>query len=344
MSSPSKHPLAFDEQTSFSPRWIRKPAENQKRQLDLPDSLAKDEVGGVAGVNAWSPVAPEPADIIPAPPSLDPVLMLEMAPGATAWPALRILARLVGAVLLAGAVAYLVVMRNAATTSTGSTSDPNAELQSPAAIARLAVTPSASPLPSNQPLSVVGWVSGAGADASLVIDGLLTGAKLLGGRPSGPDTWRVAVADLREAAIVPPSDFVGAMDLRVELQVSGGTIVDRRNVRLEWLAKPLAARPQKTVSYLDTREAARLLKQGQVLLMNGEVAAARLVFERLVDAGEPRAAVALGETYERGVLQKVGVQGIAPDLAKARAWYEKAKELGSIEGQRHLEMLAGSTR
>jgi hypothetical protein len=82
------------------------------------------------------------------------------------------------------------------------------------------------------------------------------------------------------------------------------------------------------------------MKRGEELLANGEVAAARLVFERLVDAGESRAAIAIAETYEQPVLERIGAQGIAADLAMARSWYEKA----SIEAQRRLEMRAGRPR
>jgi hypothetical protein len=39
-------------------------------------------------------------------------------------------------------------------------------------------------------------------------------------------------------------------------------------------------------------------------------------------------------------LEKLGVQGLSADIAKARAWYERAKEFGSTEAPRRLEMLA----
>jgi TPR repeat protein len=39
-------------------------------------------------------------------------------------------------------------------------------------------------------------------------------------------------------------------------------------------------------------------------------------------------------------LEKRGLQGLSADVAKARAWYERAEEFGSTEAPRRLEMLA----
>jgi TPR repeat protein len=44
------------------------------------------------------------------------------------------------------------------------------------------------------------------------------------------------------------------------------------------------------------------------------------------------------------VLRELKVYGIAADVAMARTWYEKAKELGSEEAPRLLEILATATR
>jgi TPR repeat protein len=36
----------------------------------------------------------------------------------------------------------------------------------------------------------------------------------------------------------------------------------------------------------------------------------------------------------------MGVHGVVPDLAKARGWYEKAKQFGATEADQRLELLA----
>ena len=53
--------------------------------------------------------------------------------------------------------------------------------------------------------------------------------------------------------------------------------------------------------------------------------------------GVPRAALAT--TYDPIVLGTRRVIGVAPDIAKARVWYEKAKEFGSTDASRRLELV-----
>jgi hypothetical protein len=54
-----------------------------------------------------------------------------------------------------------------------------------------------------------------------------------------------------------------------------------------------------------------------------------LLFQSAADAGDATAALALAETYDPLVLEKLGTTGITPDIALAREWYEKAEALGS---------------
>jgi TPR repeat protein len=50
--------------------------------------------------------------------------------------------------------------------------------------------------------------------------------------------------------------------------------------------------------------------------------------------------MALGATYDPTFLAKISVLGVSADLDKARSWYQRAKDLGSQEAPRRLEMLA----
>lgn len=93
---------------------------------------------------------------------------------------------------------------------------------------------------------------------------------------------------------------------------------------------------------LDSEEIAVLVKRGQDLLSTGDIAAARAVLLRAAEAQDPKAALALAATFDPIVLQKIGVYGIVvADISSARSWYEKAKEFGSEEAPRRLEMLMG---
>jgi TPR repeat protein len=68
---------------------------------------------------------------------------------------------------------------------------------------------------------------------------------------------------------------------------------------------------------------------------SSDIAFAQLAFQRLAEAGKVDAALALDTTYPRSLAEHKFV-GIIGDEAKARAWYQRAKELGSMEADRIL--------
>jgi len=94
---------------------------------------------------------------------------------------------------------------------------------------------------------------------------------------------------------------------------------------------------------LPAAELAGLRRRGKEFIANGVVAAARLVFQRAAEACDTDAAFALGATYDPIMLQKLGTRTLTPDIATARAWYERAKKLGSVEASAQLELLAKAT-
>jgi hypothetical protein len=98
--------------------------------------------------------------------------------------------------------------------------------------------------------------------------------------------------------------------------------------------------PREAVHHLDPDVIASLLGRADALIASGDVAAARLALRRAADAGDPRAAMTLGGTYDPALLEKLSVHGIVPDVAMARSWYERAIRLGSAEAPQRLEMLA----
>jgi hypothetical protein len=98
--------------------------------------------------------------------------------------------------------------------------------------------------------------------------------------------------------------------------------------------------PEDAIHRLDPNEIASSLKRADELIASGDLAAARLVLRRAANAGDARAAMTLAGTYDPAILAKLGVHGFVPDVAMARAWYEKAKKFGSAEAPRRLELLA----
>jgi hypothetical protein len=98
--------------------------------------------------------------------------------------------------------------------------------------------------------------------------------------------------------------------------------------------------PSKPIRALDQEEIALLVKQGKQFVTAGDLATARIVFQRAAEAGDAIAAVALAATYDPTMLKKLGVVGMAPDIEKARSWYQIAENLGSAEAARRLQVLA----
>lgn len=109
-------------------------------------------------------------------------------------------------------------------------------------------------------------------------------------------------------------------------------------------APPTYTAPAAPARSLSADEIAMLLKRGEDYLNGGDFAAARLMLQRVADAGNARGALMLASTYDPLVLQRLGAYAFAADVAKARAWYEKARDYGSPEAPRRLEMLARTGR
>src|SRR5262249_50533351 len=105
---------------------------------------------------------------------------------------------------------------------------------------------------------------------------------------------------------------------------------------------PAPAGPAKSfaVRQLSREEIADLVRRGEAFMASGDLASARLVLQRAAEGGDPRAALMLAGTYDPIALEKLGIQGFASDIAAARTWYERAREFGSAEAMRRLEMLA----
>jgi TPR repeat protein len=99
-----------------------------------------------------------------------------------------------------------------------------------------------------------------------------------------------------------------------------------------------ASRPPTAAD--DASEIAAKMKIGTELMASGDITAARMMFERAAEAGEAAGAFALAETYDPVVLRRLRLRGgIAPDVALARRWYEKARDLGSIAAPERIVRL-----
>jgi hypothetical protein len=109
--------------------------------------------------------------------------------------------------------------------------------------------------------------------------------------------------------------------------------------------KALASAPAKASAQvpaalrLPDRQLAELLARGDVFLRAGDIASARLFYERVADAGDGQGALRLGATFDPIFLARAGLRNLRGDPAKARLWYHQAHELGASEAQSHLNNL-----
>jgi len=95
---------------------------------------------------------------------------------------------------------------------------------------------------------------------------------------------------------------------------------------------------------LGADEIGRLVSRGEAFLAQGDVISARVLLLRAAEAHDPRAALALGSTFDPNVLKSLGVVGIRPDPEQAHAWYERAADFGSGDAAPRLSALAQLSR
>ena len=86
-----------------------------------------------------------------------------------------------------------------------------------------------------------------------------------------------------------------------------------------------------------------LLARGDALFVSGDIASARLFYERAANAGDGHAALRLGETYDPAFLARTGLIGSRENASVAAYWYQRASELGVPDGEILLKAIAAET-
>lgn len=171
--------------------------------------------------------------------------------------------------------------------------------------------------------------------ATINIAGMPEGATFSNGRPYGETAWTLRPdeisADLRLRL---PN--IGQTDLRIDLLAADGEIIASAFTHVNITNDPNAAfllRPEERDRISD------LMIHGHKMVEVGYLAGARAYFRRAAEAGSGDAAVALGDTYDPAFIESIGAHGIKADVAQARTWYERARELGSEAAKAKLERL-----
>jgi hypothetical protein len=174
------------------------------------------------------------------------------------------------------------------------------------------------------------------ARSVIAIRAMPEGATFSQGRPYGPTEWSLRPDEIGDLRLHLPKAASGGADLRVELMAVDGTILASAATRLDVAPDPRSA------LILRSDESGRiddLMAHGQKMIDVGYLAGARAYFKRAAEAGSGEAALKLGATYDPAFIEKIGAQGIKADTKEARAWYERAKQLGVDGAEEELAKL-----
>ena len=79
---------------------------------------------------------------------------------------------------------------------------------------------------------------------------------------------------------------------------------------------------------------AELLARGDSFIVVGDIASARVFYERAVDAGDRRAALRMGATFDPAFLSRARLRSTLGDLAQARSRYRRALDLAGARAER----------
>jgi hypothetical protein len=90
-------------------------------------------------------------------------------------------------------------------------------------------------------------------------------------------------------------------------------------------------KPVPAGSRLSADEITALLARGDAFLSAGDIASARLFFQRAADAGDSRAAMRMAVTFDGAFLDRAGLRGLRGDPQQAAFWYRRARDLGAVK-------------
>jgi hypothetical protein len=173
-------------------------------------------------------------------------------------------------------------------------------------------------------------------------------------------TWMVSLKELDALKLMVPDDFQGEFTIEVIFVIGTSNGRESRTASVT-IAPVVAAAPEPEPEVSPTAvdiapaitgavaeppeplpEAEAMLERAASLLSNGDVAAARLLYEHMASKGSSLAALSMARTYDPAILPSLGVIGMRPDEAEARRWYERAASLGSRPAALRLEALAAN--
>jgi hypothetical protein len=334
MSSPLDRDFGPDEPSPYAPKWVRDAADARRggtAERDgtapkLPVDLDSEDFRPSA-VNSNEPVM---VDRYRLPPSLEPTLMPEPWPVPRTRSTLGLLSRFAVAAGIAAVVALFVVGKFPASwLMAGTAQKQDSQSFGSRFSGQNAGTAAQSARTAEQPKGATAQLINSqegprGATLTRAVEGATAA------QAPAPS----AVQSQASLAAQPPASPLAQPPASTAAQPPAGTATQI----------PAGVTKSLPIRQLEREEIADLMRRGEAFIATGDLASARLVLQRAAEGGDPRAALMLAGTFDPIVLEKLGIQGFASDIAAARTWYERAKEFGSAEAMRRLEMLASRAR
>jgi hypothetical protein len=221
------------------------------------------------------------------------------------------------------------------------------------------------------PLPLTLSAAKAGESSLFTFRGLPNSVKLSSGfrfqDSHSQDSWAVSLKDIGGLQLLPDPGYEGVFTVEISLvkkrdgapekqsiqvdirrqrggSASSVTIGSGQSTAAESAIAPAIAFGPSTQPKIPATEEAAMIERANGFLQSGDVAAARLLYERLARRGSSQGALALARTFDPATLRTLAVVGLKPDLGKAREWYKRAAELGSKEAGNRLATLEAELR
>jgi hypothetical protein len=244
----------------------------------------------------------------------------------------------------------------------------------PVATATLDVADASGALNSMIPLILRAEPAAEGQNLALRISGLPEDAYLTAGIREAGNSWLLNPGQERNLKLVVPKAGKAKFDVEVAaIETGTGELaapvkeltvaIDDPNLQVEPanappdtafvqagtgsrqdLPAPLTADDTEIQAASATSGTADLMRKGELLLKSGDLAAARLFYEKAYAQGAAAGALGAGKTYDPVVFADLNVQGIAPDPDKALEWYKRAEDQGLLDAASAIEALKALAR
>jgi hypothetical protein len=247
---------------------------------------------------------------------------------------------LAGVLLLVGRPAGLSPSTGVSTTAAASVAVSPRVLVGPVIVAD-PWTPTAFPIQVGPDTPREGWIRIAGVPAL---------ASLSAGHTIGRGVWKVPLSGLASLAIMAPARETLRSELQIALMSPEGAVMGEVQSALAVIPPALcgavasapvgslpdggAARPIKAPPSVlpipvltgdeDRRRAEELVLAGEMQRLQRRFSSARGSYAQAAAMGSPRGAMALAATFDP---HEIAGTSLSPDIAAARAWYKRSREL-----------------